>query len=356
MILALRHLSKRYTRGSQYAVEDVSLELQQGDILALVGESGSGKTTLLRLIAGLEHPDRGRIVLRGAVVAEGTQSVPPNRRKVGMVFQDYALFPHLTVLENVKFGLAKPQAEAERIARMSLQAAGLTEHYERYPHQLSGGQQQRVALARAMAPNPTILLLDEPFSNLDATLKDQVREEIRLLIKKMGITAVFVTHDTQDALASADQIAILRQGKLQQIGTPQALYEQPTNAYVANFFGPLNEIRAQPSAGGFQTGYGLIANEKANMHHGPLTLRFRPEQARLAPRGELEGRIEQVAYHGSHQRLRLANSHGEAISLQCPPQAAAAEGSVVRFSLENFEVLPDRAAAKKMPSSGRHSS
>jgi iron(III) transport system ATP-binding protein len=341
MILTLHHLSKRYARGRQYAVEDVSLELRQGDILALVGESGSGKTTLLRLIAGLEHPDRGRIVLRGAVVAEGARSVPPNQRKAGMVFQDYALFPHLTVLENVKFGLAKAQAEAERIAQMSLQAAGLTDHYERYPHQLSGGQQQRVALARAIAPNPTILLLDEPFSNLDATLKDQVREEIRFLIKKTGITAVFVTHDTQDALASADQVAILQQGKLQQIGPPQALYEQPANAYVANFFGPLNEIRAQPSAAGFQTGFGLIVDERASLHHAPLTLRFRPEHARLVPQGGLEGRVEQVAYHGSHQMLRLSNKQGETIRLQCPPQTAAAAGSLVGFSLEHFEVLPE---------------
>ncbi len=169
-ILVLDKISKKYSNSKDFAIREVSFEVPQGEILALVGESGSGKTTLLRLIAGLEHPDEGQITLAGLTVAKGSMSIPANKRKVGMVFQDYALFPHLTVLENVKFGLQKlSRSEKEKVAQETLELVGLKENIDKYPHQLSGGQQQRVALARALAPRPDIILLDEPFSNLDNT-------------------------------------------------------------------------------------------------------------------------------------------------------------------------------------------
>lgn len=318
-ILSLQHVNKKYSQAKDFAINDVSFEVKEGEILALVGESGSGKTTLLRLIAGLEHPDSGKISLSGQVIVEGKKSVPAHQRQVGMVFQDYALFPHLTILENVKFGLSK--GNTDQIALDTLKLVGLTEDFSKYPHQLSGGQQQRVALARAIAPNPKILLMDEPFSNLDAMLKDQVREEIRQIIKKTGITAIFVTHDTKDALSTADRIAILHKGFLQQIDTPKVLYENPVNPYVANFFGKRNEIIAIPSEDGFYTSFGFITDPEAKKYSGKVKLLFRPEHGEVVQRDgqQLVGKIVKISYFGSHQIVKLADEEGKRVTIRTNP-------------------------------------
>jgi iron(III) transport system ATP-binding protein len=323
-LLTLQQISKKYVQAQEYAVNGVSFDVEEGEILALVGESGSGKTTLLRLIAGLEHPDTGVISLAGNEVVSGKLSVPAHERKVGMVFQDYALFPHLTILENVKFGLKKSGKDADQVATQTLLLVGLKEDYNKYPHQLSGGQQQRVALARAIAPNPRILLMDEPFSNLDALLKDQVREEIRQIIKKSGITAIFVTHDTRDALSTADRIAILHKGFLQQIDVPKNLYEHPVNPYVANFFGKRNELLATPTEDGFYTSFGFIADLNAAKYKVQVKLIFRPEHAEVVQRDgqQLVGQIAKISYFGDHQIVKIADAEGKRVSIRTNPGRA----------------------------------
>ncbi|WP_029033173.1 ABC transporter ATP-binding protein [Salinimicrobium terrae] len=235
-MLEIHSLSKSYDKGKSFALKNVSFNLNEGDVCALVGESGSGKTTLVRLIAGLETPDAGNIVLNGEMFSSLHNFVPPEKRKVGLVFQEYALFPHMTLFKNVLYGISRQKNKKIR-AQEVLDLVGLGEMKERYPHQLSGGQQQRVALARALAPNPSLLILDEPFSNLDAMLRAQLRNEIFEIVKKTGVTAIFVTHDTQDALAVADEILILQKGELIQKDEAANLYIKPNSIYVASLFG-----------------------------------------------------------------------------------------------------------------------
>ncbi len=235
-MLNIKSLSKSFDKGKSFALKEVSFKLEKGDICAVVGESGSGKTTLVRLIAGLERPDHGSIELEGTEVSSIKKLVSPEKRKIGLVFQEYALFPHLTLLENVLYGISKQKNKKQRAKEM-LELVGLTAMENRYPHQLSGGQQQRVALARALAPNPSLLILDEPFSNLDAMLRMQLRSQVFEIIKKTGVTAIFVTHDTQDALSVADEILILQHGEVIQKDAAANLYIKPNSVYVASLFG-----------------------------------------------------------------------------------------------------------------------
>lgn len=235
-MLHVKSVSKSFDKGKSFALRDVSFHLKMGEVSAIVGESGSGKTTLVRLITGLETTDGGRIVLNGQEVSSSRKLVPPEKRHVGLVFQDYALFPHFDLLKNVMYGLSKMKNKVER-AREMLRLVGLEGLEHRYPYQLSGGQQQRVALARALAPKPSLLILDEPFSNLDTMLRDQLRSQVFEIIKKTGVTAIFVTHDTQDALSVADRILILQQGRLVQHDQPANLYTKPSTLYVASLFG-----------------------------------------------------------------------------------------------------------------------
>lgn len=235
-MLKVESLSKSFDKGKSFALKDVSFHLNESDVYAIVGESGSGKTTLIRLIAGLETPDTGTIEINGKLVSSIKKNVAPEKRNIGFVFQEYALFPHLKLVENVMYGLSKMKNKEQR-ANEVLKLVGLLELKDRYPHQLSGGQQQRVALARALAPNPSLLILDEPFSNLDAMLRAQLRNEVFEIVKKAGVTAIFVTHDTQDALAVADEILILQHGKLVQKDAAANLYSKPSSVYVASLFG-----------------------------------------------------------------------------------------------------------------------
>ncbi|MCH8534516.1 MAG: ABC transporter ATP-binding protein [Flavobacteriaceae bacterium] len=235
-ILEVNNLTKSFDQGKSYALKDVNFHIDRGHICAVVGESGSGKTTLIRLIAGLENPDNGEIVLNNNLVSSLKKVVQPEKRNIGMVFQEYALFPHLNVMDNVLYGLNKTKNKKERASEV-IKLVGLADFEKRYPHELSGGQQQRVALARALAPNPSLLILDEPFSNLDAMMRHQLRNEVFNIIKKTGVTAIFVTHDTQDALAVADEILILQNGQLVQKDEASQLYNKPQSIYVASLFG-----------------------------------------------------------------------------------------------------------------------
>ena len=278
-MLSIKSLSKSFDNGKNYALKDVTFDLFTGKVCAIVGESGSGKTTLVRLIAGLDRPDYGWISIDEKLIASLETFVPPEKRKIGLVFQEYALFPHLTILENVLYGIYQVKDKKNRALEM-LDLVGLNNMESRYPHQLSGGQQQRVALARALAPNPSLLILDEPFSNLDTMLRTQLRNEVFDIIKKTNVTVLLVTHDTHDALSVADEILILQKGKIIQKDVASKLYSQPNSFYVASLFGstvhlnmnlqnafklPLKEnsyyairsekIKVNPSAGDIESEY-----------------------------------------------------------------------------------------------------
>ena len=280
-VLEVRDVRKTFAPGVPPVLNNVTLSVNRGELLTLLGPSGCGKTTLLRVIAGFEHPDAGEVHVSGTCVATAGPCVPPERRGVGMVFQDYALFPHLTVLQNVMFGLRGRDRKTR--ARDVLALVGLTVFEGRYPHQLSGGQQQRVALARALAPEPRLLLLDEPFSNLDAALRHTTRAEVRAILRKAGTTAVLVTHDQEEALAFSDRLAVMRAGQIEQLGTPEQVYRYPHSAFVANFLGRSNLMLGTAHGQHARTLLGDVP--LAESARGPVMISVRPEDLRLGQGG-----------------------------------------------------------------------
>ncbi len=234
-VLNIKEVTKTFNRGEVVAVNDVTFSLEEGTILAIVGESGSGKTTLIRLIAGLEIVDEGKIELKGETVSSKSVFLEPEKRTIGMLFQDYALFPHFTVYQNVVYGISKMPNKKERVHEV-LSLVGLEGVHNRYPHELSGGQQQRVALARALAPNPQLLILDEPFSNLDVILKAQLKKDIHQILKRTKATVIFVTHDIKDAKTISDEIMVIHKGKVLQHGKTNEVFQNPKNDYVKLLF------------------------------------------------------------------------------------------------------------------------
>ncbi len=329
--------------GAKQVLRGVSLEVAPGEILCLLGPSGDGKTTLLRLVAGLEPVQRGRITLDGVTLASPGHDMLPEARRVGFVFQDYALFPHLTVAENVGFGLARlSRAERESRVAEALERVRLAERGGAWPHQLSGGQQQRVALARALAPRPAALLLDEAFASLDARLREQVRDDTLHVLQEAGIPALIVTHDAEEAMFMADRIALMREGRVEQLGSPEELYLRPATPFVARFLGEVNDIPATVTARVAQTPLGPLP---AALPDGPAQLLLRPEGVRVLPPGHAGAAPAEVEAcrllgattmahmalpdgHGGilhiHARLPPGVSlrRGEAVSLQADPQRA----------------------------------
>ena len=257
-------VTKRY--GDVAAVDGIELAVQPGESLSIVGPSGSGKTTTLRLIAGFEAVDAGEISLRGTVVSGKKAHMPPERRRVGIVFQEHALFPHKTVGENVAFGLHKLSSD-ERAVRLAeaLELVRLTHLERRYPHELSGGEQQRVALARALAPNPEVMLLDEPFSNLDADLRARIRGEVKSILADAGVTVVFVTHDQEDALFMGDSIAIINEGRIEQSGTPERVFHEPETRFAAGFLGVADFLPSEYVNGTVETELGVVCRERREL-------------------------------------------------------------------------------------------
>ncbi len=346
-VLELRNISKTYPGSACKAVDNVSLEVEKGHILALVGESGSGKTTLLRTIAGLEHPDEGLLVLSGNVISEGKKAVPAYQRNIGMVFQDYALFPHMTIAANVGFGLkGKSAAEKQKIIEETLALTGLDEDLGKYPHQLSGGQQQRVALARALAPKPSILLLDEPFSNLDTVLHERVREDLRKIVKATGITTILVTHHTRDALSMADKVAVIHQGRLLQMDTPETIYKKPVSGYVAHLFGKYSCIAYSEATSGLQTAFGSITAIPDAERVGKPWLFCRPEHIRILKEAVhlqdniLEGKVENSTFLGDYVRIVLsAEKGGEKALLILHTDTVYPPGIRLRFSIDPFKTV-----------------
>ncbi|HMB76791.1 MAG TPA: ABC transporter ATP-binding protein [Kiloniellaceae bacterium] len=281
--LALEGVSHSY--GEVLAASDVTLDLRPGEVVCLLGPSGCGKTTILRLAAGLERLQQGSVRIDGQLVAGAGADMPPEARGVGLMFQDFALFPHLSVADNVAFGLRRLGAGAlrERVAQV-LARVGMERYLEAYPHMLSGGQQQRVALARALAPEPKVMLLDEPFSGLDYRLRNKIRDDTLHLLMESGAATLLVTHDPEEAMFMADRIALMCDGRIEQLGRPVDLYCAPENAFVASFFGDINRFNGVVQTGSVQTPFGMVA--ASGLPDGsPVEVLIRPEALRLAPPG-----------------------------------------------------------------------
>lgn len=342
------HLSHDY--GDIHALKDFSLTLEAGSVVCLLGPSGCGKTTVLRLAAGLEALQSGHIIKDGIEIASPNHSLPPEQRNIGMVFQDFALFPHLPIAKNIGFGLSKlSHAEKQKRIKENLSLIALEGMDDRYPGELSGGQQQRVALARALAPAPKLILLDEPFSGLDRQMRDQVRDQTLKILKKSGAAVLMVTHDAEEAMFMADQIAIMSEGRIVQIGTPQQLYFHPINPFIAKFLGDVNELNGEISDNSLVTDFGKFdlpkpytdqssqnhQSKKDNYNQGDKTIiLIRPEAVllRLPPaphitKGEakhslfdhwFEGKCVQVKMLGRSLLVTLSyqTKNGEAIELQ----------------------------------------
>ena len=279
--LTLEHVSHGY--GGIVAADALGASVEPEELVCLLGPSGCGKTTVLRIAAGLEPLQHGRVLLDGEVVAGDDIDLPPEARNVGLVFQDFALFPHLSVRDNVAFGLSRLSAEARRNrVSAALAQVGMVGHAGSYPHRLSGGEQQRVALARALAPQPKVMLLDEPFSGLDVQLRHQVRDETLHVLKQSGAATLMVTHDPEEAMFMADRVAVMRAGRLIQVGTPTDLYFAPRDAFVAGFFGDVNRLDGTVEDGRVATPFGPVAAR--NLDEGtPVEVLIRPEGLHLRP-------------------------------------------------------------------------
>lgn len=332
--LELEHVSRHFD--GRAVLSDISLAIPPGRITCLLGQSGCGKSTLLRIISGVDRPDPGgRIFLGGTEVAGPGHFVEPENRRIGFMFQDYALFPHLTVADNLAFGLRhlSRQQRRERVVEV-VERIGLAHLLDRYPHSLSGGEQQRVALARALAPQPAVLLMDEPFSNLDQGLRERVRRETVDTLRKTGTTAIMVTHDPQEALAVGDLIVLMRDGRIEQAGTPFQIYDQPCSAYAAEFMGPCNRLTGIWSKGRIETPIGTFLAD-LDLPDGALALAcIRPQAWSIGPDGQgISARIMGKTFTGEseqidimvhplaqtlrmHSHVRIPMAIGEKVSLQ----------------------------------------
>jgi iron(III) transport system ATP-binding protein len=302
-MVAIERVSRRF--GSLLALDDVSVDVGMGELLSLLGPSGSGKSTLLRIVAGVERPTTGRVTIAGAVVVHDTVFVEPETRQVGMVFQDYALFPHLTVAANVAFGLSRrPASERDRIVGSMLERVGLSRYASKYPHMLSGGERQRVALARALAPAPRVLLMDEPFSGLDGRLRDEVRRETLTLLRESKTTTVVVTHDPLEAIGMGGRIALLRGGRLLQCGSPEELYAAPVSAFAARFFGDVNELAGTCRDGHVHTAMGTFPAPPHLAGQATARVCIRPQHIHTTSPGRgVRGRVLSAEFLGDADRV-----------------------------------------------------
>jgi iron(III) transport system ATP-binding protein len=354
VIIDVNGVSKRYHH--TIAVKRCDLQVASGEILALLGPSGSGKTTLLRLIAGFERPDEGRILINSRAVVDVANSVwvAPEDRGVGMVFQDYALFPHLTVTQNVRFGLraTSKKDREDRVAGL-LRLTELEHCAGRYPHELSGGQQQRVALARALAPRPGVVLLDEPFNGLDPDLRPQMRREVGRILRHLDTAAVLVTHDQEEALGMADQVAVIRNGELQQLGSPEDIYYSPRTAFVANFVGHADFIPGVVSGAQIHTEVGVFPCP-SDLPLGPIELMIRHESVNSKPGGIL-ATVEEREFLGGEILYRLRLPSGATLHLEQrkPVHWPVGHQVSIEVHLPNVVVFPMSSATEAASSLAR---
>ena len=352
-ILQLKNITKTYPhrgvsqhdRSQVIVLDNVNLTLKHGELLGLLGPSGCGKTTLLRVVAGFESISQGTVEIAGKLVCSNCDFLAAEKRHTGMVFQDYALFPHLTVAENIAFGLKKQSKGifskdktriGQRVAEV-LELVGLNGLEKRYPHQLSGGQQQRISLARALAPQPALILLDEPLSNLDVQVRYRLRAEIRSILKAAGTSAIFVTHDREEALAISDKIAVMRSGKVEQIGTPEEVYLHPATHFVAEFVAQANFLPARKQGKVWLTEIGeisefqLIGNSDLEAKTGDLTLR--PEDITLIDDLNAAIVVRQRQFLGKEYFYCVETASGKQIYVRTGLEKAIAIGSKVRLML-----------------------
>lgn len=347
--ITIRNLSKTYGEVADApAVKDVNISVPDGTFLTLLGPSGCGKTTTLRLIAGYITPDTGEILVGERQVSSPAAVVPPEQRGMGMVFQNYAIWPHKTVFENVAFGLKlrrHSHAEIQKQVQKSLEQVGLSGYESRFPNELSGGQQQRVALARSLVVEPEILLLDEPLSNLDAKLREHMRSELKELQRRTGITFVYVTHDQAEALALSDQIVVMHRGAVQQMGSPYEVYERPANRLVADFMGLMNSFQGQVEPGANGTAImtladgtalqvpapaGLVDKKNAEMVVRPENITLRAAEGHS---GGLQGVVTAQTFLGNLMELTVRLSFGQEIRVQSHPLTKFSVGDAVSLAL-----------------------
>lgn len=334
-LLRCINVSKHFGRVA--AVERASLQLAEGELLALLGPSGCGKTTLLRLIAGFERVDEGEIVLRGRTLARPGYSVAPNRRRVGLVFQDFALFPHLSVAGNVAFGLPRGVNKKARVGEL-LELVGLAGMGKRMPHELSGGQQQRVALARTLAAEPEVILLDEPFSNLDPGLRARVRAEVLRILRDLGTTTIIVTHDQDEALSLPGRVAVMLRGHLRQVGTPAEIYQTPADREVAEFVGDANFLEGIADGDTARCELGTVPLAGARGVEGPVDLMVRPEDLRLGCARGLESQVVGVDFFGHDMLVTLRLPSGREVKVRQLSGSGVRSGEQVRVALSGHAV------------------
>ena len=325
-----RGLSKTY--GDAVALADFNLDVWEGGLIGLLGPSGCGKTTALRTIAGFERPDSGVIEIRDKTMSDDTTFLAPEQRNVGMVFQEYALFPHMTVRGNVAFGVG-----AETRVDEVLEMVGLADLGQRMPHELSGGQQQRVALARALAPSPDVVLLDEPFSNLDASLREQVRRDVRSILREASATAVFVTHDQEEALATSDMVAVMSQGNVVQAATPDEIYLRPATRWVASFVGDADFVQGDAARGTVSTILGTFPSE----HEGSVDVMVRPESVHLAADAAGRGTITDREFFGHDQLYTVRLDTGDTLRSRTGPGPLLTVNDRVCIEVDAVSTFPN---------------
>ena len=344
--LSIEHVDQQY--GQTFALRNLSLDVAPGEVVCLLGPSGCGKTTLLRVAAGIEKPSRGRILINEREVAGPTRFVPPEQRSVGLMFQDFALFPHLSILDNVAFGLKSlPRKEAEREALAVLSRFGLEGSASDYPHILSGGQQQRVALARALVPRPAVMMMDEPFSGLDVQLRESIQEETRALLAETRATSIIVTHHPEEAMRMGDRIAVMRNGSIVQQGQAEDLYRRPADLFVARLFSEISEFMFPVSGGAIDTPLGRLPTPRIP-DGSTAVLCIRERGLRIAGNREgLAGRVRNVRFLGDVARVEI-NVEGFDLPLRARLDEGhgLVKGAEVRVAVSPSELLVFPAEAR----------